>query len=244
LGPALAPKVLLDFISKEGNILLALSGETSTPVAISSLLLELDIALPTDKGTVTVDHFNYDTLSATEKHDVLLLSQPSPRRSDVKSFFGGSGLVAFPRAVSQVLANSTPLLNSILKAKSTTYTYNTKDDAETVEDPFAVGEQISLVTAMQARNSARFTVFGSAEALQNSWFDASVKGVKGGESKTANRQFAKQVTQWAFKETGVLKVGQVQHYLTEVSPEAGNNSVSKVGNLNPTIYRIKNDVVS
>lgn len=193
---------------------------------------------------MTVDHFNYDTLSASNKHDVLILPQPSSSRADVKNFFSGTGQIAFPRAVGQTLEDGSPLLNSILKAKSTAYTYNPKEDSETVEDPFATGNQISLVSAMQARNSARFTVFGSAEALQNTWFDAKIKGLTGEKIRTANREFAKQVTEWTFKETGVLKVGKIEHHLSEVSKDAGNGNVKKVGNLNPAIYRVKNDIVS
>lgn len=192
-----------------------------------------------------VDHFNYDAASASEKHDVLLLPQGSRIRSDVKNYFGGDGTIAFPRAVAQELGNSSPLLAPILRAKSTAYSYNPKDEAEVVEDPFAVGEQISLVSSMQARNSARFTVFGSAEALENKWFDSKVKSVDGKDSKTANREFAKQITAWTFMELGVLKVGRVEHHLSTITGDAaGNDSVAQLGYLNPTIYRVKNDVVS
>ena len=192
-----------------------------------------------------VDHFNYDTASAPEKHDVLLLPRGSRIRSDVKNYFGGDGTIAFPRAVAQELGNSSPLLAPILRAKSTAYSYNPKDETEVVEDPFAVGEQISLVSSMQARNSARFTVFGSAEALENKWFDGKVKGVDAKDSKTANREFAKQISAWTFKEIGVLEVGRVEHHLTSITGDAaGNESVAQLGYLNPTIYRVKNDVVS
>ena len=192
-----------------------------------------------------IDHLNYDTVSATEKHDVLLLPQPSAVRSDVKSFFGGDGIIAFPRAVAQELGNSSPHLAPIIRAKGTAYSYNPKDDAEAVEDPFAVGEQISLVSSMQARNSARFTVLGSVEALEDTWFDAKVKELEGKQRATANRQFAKQMTAWTFMETGVLKVGRVEHHLSSIDhTTAGNDSVNQLGYLNPKIYRVKNDVVS
>jgi len=245
LGPALTPKLLLQFINQNGNILLTLSASSPTPTAISSLLLELDIHLPPDRDSLVVDHFNYDTSSSSEKHDVLLLPRSSSRRSDVRDFFSGDGLVAFPRAVAQELGNSSPLLALILRAKSSAYSYNPKDEVETVEDPSAVGEQISLVSSMQARNSARFTIFGSAEALENKWFDAKVKAVGAKDSNTVNQEFAKQITAWTFNELGVLKVGRVDHHLSSISKvSAGNDSIAQLGYLNPTIYRIKNDVVS
>ncbi len=237
--------MLLQFINKNGNILLTLSADAPTPASISSLLLELDIHLPPDRNSLVIDHFNHDTISASEQHDVLLLPRPSPLRPGVRTFFGGDGLVAFPRAVAQELGNNSPLLAPILRAKSSAYSYNPKDEAETVDDPFAVGEQISLVSSTQARNSARFTVFGSAEALEDKWFDVRIKPVGGKDSMSVNQEFAKQVTAWTFKELGVLKVGRVDHYLSSISEgSAGNNNVTQLGYFNPSIYRVKNDVVS
>jgi oligosaccharyltransferase complex subunit beta len=240
-GPSLTPKLLLDFANAGGNILLTLSSDAVIPSAIHSLLLELDIHLSPDRTSVVVDHFNYDASSSPEKHDVLLLPRPGPLRPDVKSFFGGEGLVAVPKAVGQALGNTSPLLAPILSASSTAYSYNPKEEAESIEDPLATGRQISLVSAMQARNSARFTVVGSLDMLADKWFDASVKSVGGKSSKTANRDFAKQVTEWTFKEVGVLKVNSMSHHEV-TSSETGVES-TQVGFLNPTIYRIKNDVV-
>jgi len=161
-------------------------------------------------------------------------------RPDVRNFFSGDGdgeVIAFPRGVGQAIGNTSPLLTPILRAPRTAYCYNPKEEAEGVEDPFGVGEQLALVTAMQARNSARFTVLGSAEMLENTWFDAKVKGgVASKDSKTSNRAFAKEVTGWTFNEIGLLKVNSITHYLYE------NGMKSNI--TNPQIYRIKNDVVS
>ncbi|KAK2756570.1 oligosaccharyl transferase glycoprotein complex, beta subunit [Arachnomyces sp. PD_36] len=233
LGPALSPKNLLDFVQEDGNILVALSGSTPISTTASSLLSELDIATSPDRSAIVVDHFNYDTLSAPDKHDVLLLPRPSPLRSDVKSYFSGEGVLALPRTVGQALGSNNPLLAPVLRASETAYSYDPRDDAKTVEDPFATGSQLSLVSVAQARNSARVTVLGSAESLEDKWFSADVKGVDGKKAKTANREFAQQLTAWAFKEAGVLKVGSVEHRLNEGGVEE---------EVNPTIYRIKNDV--
>ncbi|KAI0837980.1 Dolichyl-diphosphooligosaccharide-protein glycosyltransferase 48kDa subunit [Hypoxylon sp. FL0890] len=237
LGPNLTPKILLDFINAEGNILLALSASQPAPTSIVSLLLELDIHLPPDRQGLVVDHFNYDVLSAPEKHDVLLLPPPGSLRRDVRDFFSpvaeGGELIAFPNGMGQTLGSGA-LLTPILRAPSTAYSYNPKEQAETVDDLFASGAQLSLVSTMQARNSARFTVVGSAELLSDKWFDAKVK--KAGEKKevsTLNREFAKRVSGWTFKETGVLRVNWIEHRLNEV----GVTNVT-----NPKIYRIKNDV--
>lgn len=241
-GPALTPNTLLDFLKAEGNILLGLSSNSPVPSGIVSLLLELDIHLPTDKGSSVIDHFNYHD-SAPETHDVLLVQAPKPLRPDVKNFFGteaGTGAkgdaknraIAVPHAVGQVLGAASPLLLPILKAPATSYVGNVKEDS--VEELFAAGPQVSLVSAHQARNSARITVLGSVEMLQDAWFDA---------SKFGNQEFAKQVSAWTFKELGVIRVDRFQHWLNE-GPKGGvNSSDVSVLDLNPTIYRIKNDVV-
>jgi oligosaccharyltransferase complex subunit beta len=133
----------------------------------------------------------------------------------------------------------------VLKAPNTAYIYNPKDEGEAMEELFAVGSQINLVSAFQARNSARFTVLGSAEALEDKWFDASVQMPGSGQkaTKTSNREFARKLSAWTFKELGVLRVGQINHYLNEGSQKAASQSTDLAGlNLNPSIYRIKNDV--
>jgi oligosaccharyltransferase complex subunit beta len=226
-------------------MLLTLSSAHPTPSTLVSLLLELDIHLPADRNALVVDHFNYDTLSSPEQHDVVLVPRPDTIRPDVKNFFRGDGkggeVIAFPRGVGQTLGNASPLLTPILRAPRSAYSYNPKDDVEGAEDTFAVGQQLSLITAMQARNSARFTVIGSAEMLENTWFDSKVKrsaGLSGkGEkdAKTSNQAFVNEVTGWTFKEIGVLKVGKIEHRLNEGGVQSNIT--------NPKIYRVKNDVV-
>ena len=243
----MTPALLLDFLKADGNILLGLSSESATPNAIVSLLLELDIHLPTDRNSLVVDHFHHDTLTGGETHDVLLVPAPKPIRNDVNNFFGSdTGVLAVPRAVGQALGAASALLAPILSAPATAYTYNPKEDAsEGIEDVFGVGAQLALVSAMQARNSARFTVLGSAEMLEDRWFEATVRGLTGGEVVTGNKQFAASLSGWAFKELGVLKVGSVRHYLNEPQGTSSAPNATFLGQsaLSPKIYRIKNDVV-
>lgn len=225
------------------------------PTSLQSLLLELDIHLPPDRNSHVVDHFNHDTVSSGEKHDVLLMQPPTMKRKDVKNYFGAEAgvkdILALPRAVGQSLGNGSPLLSSILAAPNTAYSYNPKessDDGDETTD-FATGSQISLVSAMQARNSARITVLGSSEMLEDTWFDAKVQAPDSkAKGKTGNRAFAEKVTGWTFKEVGVLRVDKLQHYLSggEQAPQGyGKNETALSGlEVNPKMYRIKNEAVS
>ena len=243
LGPALTPNLLVDFVNQGSNVLLALSSEQAIPSAISSLLLELDITLPPDRNSIVVDHFNYDTKSASEKHEVLILQSPEFSKKETKNFFSVGSVLAFPHAVGQVLGNASPLLQSVLKAPKTAYIYNHKEaDSEALEEIFATGEQISLVTTFQARNSARFSVLGSAEALEDKYFTASVQlpGSSQKSTKTGNRDFARQLSAWTFMELGVLKVNNIEHHLNEAS-QSSSKDVTAL-DPNPSIYRIKNNV--
>lgn len=220
----------------DGNILLALSGKSTTSSSISSLLLEAGIHLTNDRSAIVVDHFNYDTVSAAEKHDVLLLERPGPLRPDVKAFFDGEGVLAIPRPAPQTLDSGSQLLAPVLRAPATAYAYNPKEEMPAPEDIEATGSQLNIASVMQARNSARFTVLGSVEALEDQWFSASVKAPGGKKTSTANREFAKQLTAWTFKEVGVLKVGKIEHHLATDGEVAAED-------LNPKIYRIKNETV-
>ncbi|CAI4211082.1 unnamed protein product [Parascedosporium putredinis] len=215
LGPNLTPNILVDFMNADGNILVALSSSTTTSSSVTALLAELDISLPAERSGLVVDHFDYDTSSAADKHDVLLLSPPKTTRPGQQQYFTPettvSELIAFPAV------------------------YNPKEETDAVDpqELFAVGEQLGLVSAFQGRNSARFTLVGAAEMLSDTWFDAKVKKTGGKAVGTWNREFAKRVSAWTFKEIGVLRVNSIEHRLNEPGVDAEPN---------PSIYRIKNDV--
>lgn len=238
LGPNLAPNNLIKFVNADGNILLTTSSSNTVPSSLSGLLAELDITLPLERTGLVVDHFNYDAVSAADKHDVLALAPQS--RPGVKSYFAPetktSELLAVPSAVGHVLG-ANPLVNPILRAPSTAYSYNPKEQGDVLDadDLFAAGEQISIVSGFQARNSARFTVVGAAEMLSNTWFDATVKKAGGEKVKTWNREFAKRVSGWAFQEIGVLRVNSVDHRRDE--PGVSEDP-------NPELYMLTNNVVS
>lgn len=184
-----------------------------------------------------MDHFNYDVVSAADHHNVLLLPAPAQYKPGTKNYFAGgkSDVLAVPHALGHTLGNG-PQLVPIIKAPRTAYIYNPKDQSEVVDEVFAAGAQLGLVSAFQARNSARFTVVGSAELFQDKWFDAKVKRPGDKEAvKTWNENFARRISGWTFHEIGHLRVNSVEHHLAEEGPQA---NVS-----NPGIYRVEQNTV-
>ncbi|KAG6007380.1 hypothetical protein E4U21_006084 [Claviceps maximensis] len=231
LGPNLTPNLLVDFINAEGNVLVALSSSVPASSSLTSFLSEIDIALPAERTGLVVDHFNYDTISAAETHDVLVLDAPTNVRPGLKNYFEVPGVLSFPHGAGHTLGSGA-LLTPVVRAPSTAYSYNPKEQTEVVDpdDLFAAGKQLALVSVFQARNSARLAVVGSAEMLQDKWLDASVSRPGGKKTKTENREFAKRISGWTFQEIGVLKINKIEHQIK------GDNHT------NPEIYRIKNEV--
>ncbi|KKA27584.1 hypothetical protein TD95_001435 [Thielaviopsis punctulata] len=235
LGSNLTPATLLNFVNADGNILIALSATHPVPGSLALLLAELDISLPADRQTTVVDHFSYDAATAATAHDVLVLPAPQPLRPDVQPYFSPAAdqqhqdhVLVFPHGTAHVLGQS-PLLAPILRAPDSAYLYAPKTQAAGVapDDIFATGRQLALVSALQARNSARVTIVGASEMLADKWIESEAAG-----KKVWNREFAKRVAGWTFKEIGVLRVNEVEHHLNE-----GVGNVS-----NPGIYRVKNEV--
>ncbi|KAL2886065.1 Dolichyl-diphosphooligosaccharide--protein glycosyltransferase subunit wbp1 [Ceratocystis lukuohia] len=233
LGSVFTPSALLKFLNTDGNILFALSSTHPVASSVSSLFSELDITLPDERLTTVVDHFSYDATASPETHDVLVLPAPNPIRPDVQPYFspvdGTDEVLFFPHGTGHILGQS-PLLTPILRAPETAYLYAPKTQESGIEpdDIFATGRQLALVSALQARNSARLTVVGSGEMLSDKWIEAKTSG-----KKVWNREFAKRVSGWTFQETGVLRVNNIEHHLNEA--DQANPS-------NPGIYRVKNDV--
>lgn len=223
-------------MSSGGNVLVALSSTQAIPTALNSALLELDIHFPAERTGLVVDHFSYDVSSAADKHDVLLLQTPAQYKPGTKNYFGSddkNDVIAFPRGVGHVLGDGAQL-TPVLKAPRTAYLYNEKEQSEIVDEVFAAGEQLALVSVFQARNSARFAVVGSAELLQDKWIDAKVKRPGDKEAvKTWNGEFAKRISGWTFHEIGHLRVNSVEHQSALLA------NVS-----NPGIYRVSSDAVS
>lgn len=209
-----------------------LTSPSSTPDSVRDLAAELNIDLP-PRDHVAVDHFNHDTLSENPNHNLILVPRPT-QSSKTQNYFGSSSNPIAFRGAGHSIGNR-PLLFPVLSGSRTAYTYDTKKEKEFLDDAWAAGTQMQYITAFQARNNARIAISGSVEMFSDEFYTMTVKGVNGEETQTGNKDFAKDLTKWTFKETGVVKTVAIRHHL------AGNASEVEI---NPMVYRIKNDVVS
>ena len=244
LGLHLTVQSFIDFLDSEGNIIVVLSPEYELPSALHLLLSELGIYLPADRESTVVDHFNYDLQSSPENHDTLLVSIANTTNAGFLGNMTGDQTIAVPKAVGQILDSSSPLILPVLQAPTTAYSYDKHEEIDIVEEPFGTGRQLSLVSAMQARNSARVVVVGSAYMIEDSWFDAKVEALGGSAKKNGNFEFIRRLFGWAYKEFGVLKSGGIEHHLEqEAEIQSSMNSARGAQKAELNVYRIKNRMV-
>ncbi|ORY84936.1 dolichyl-di-phosphooligosaccharide-protein glycotransferase subunit [Protomyces lactucae-debilis] len=221
LGPELTPQALSRFVEAGGNLLIGASS-TMSP-AIRDFARELGIELA-DRDSLMVDHFKADKEAKDDKHTTLLLD--GFVKSPILSSEVVKGAPVIFKGVGHALGNS-PLLQPILQADSTAYSYDTKEEFEAAEAPWVAGKQAYLVSALQARNNARVVVAGSVDLFS----DAAMTRIIGGK-QAGNALFARDVTQWVFQEKAVIRAFGLRHALANTTFEETL----------PSMYRVKNEV--
>lgn len=212
-GGNIEVSTITDFIDGGGNVLVAASSNIGEP--IKELASECGVEFD-EENTAVIDHLHYDvkdegkhTLIVAESTNLIkapmIVGQPGDAD---KYLFRGVGMTADPE---------NPLVLAVLSASSTAYSFNPDEKIE--EFPHAVGKNTLLISALQARNNARVAFVGSLDFFSDEFFSASVQGVGADGVDSSNEVLATALSQWVFKEKGVLRVGAVAHHLDgEVDP--------------------------
>ncbi|XP_013414803.1 dolichyl-diphosphooligosaccharide--protein glycosyltransferase 48 kDa subunit-like [Lingula anatina] len=205
-GGSLDVTAITNFIDGGGNVLVAASSAITDP--IRELGSECGVEFDEEK-TAVIDHLNYDvkdegkhTLIVTDPNNLLESELLVGKKTSVPMLYRGVGMVADV---------DNPLVLNVLHGSSTAYSFNPDDKVS--EYPHAVGKNTLLIAALQARNNARVVFVGSLDFFSDEFFTASVQHAVTGQShaQSANQQVATSLSQWVFKEKGVLKVGKVFH---------------------------------
>lgn len=155
------------------------------------------------KGHLVMDHVNPITDAADIYNSVVAATDfvASDRvvGSELSKNAAGAKPVAF-QGIGLSLDSSNILGFHALVAPATAYSANPVKDVAPADLVF--GNQIGLVTAIQARNNARLVFSGSLELFSDKYFTDSF----------SNKQFADAVTKWGFQENGVLRMTNIAHH--------------------------------
>lgn len=216
-GGNLNVQAITDFIDAGGNVLVGTSSNVGD--LIRELANECGFEID-EEGSAVIDHLNYD-IEDDGKHTLIvadpknLIDAPTVIGSKTVSpiLFKGVGIIS---------DQENPLILEVLSASSSAYCYN--PDNKITEYPHAVGKNTLLISALQARNNARVLFSGSLDFFSDHFFQSGVQEVHGTKKyeKSGNEALSKALTQWVFKETGVLRAGNITHHKKgeSAAPEA------------------------
>merc|ERR1712020_430724 len=214
-GGALNVEGITEFVDAGGNVLVA--GSSLTGDVLREIASECGFEADEENNSV-IDHHNFDTNLDGGKHTLIV--------ADPADLINSAPIVGDKKAISPILYEGTglivdqenPLVLEILTASSTAYSHN--PDLPITEYPHAVGKQTVLVAGLQARNNARVIFSGSLDFFSDEFFTAQVE-TGGKKVASGNAALAKALTDWCFKQSGVLKVESITHHKEgETSPPA------------------------
>lgn len=226
-GGNITTKSVVDFIDAGGNVLVAANSQLAEP--IREIAGECGIEF-SDEGTSVIDRFNSDVND--DGQNTLIVSDPQNLINN-KLIVGNSksGAPLLYRGIAMTADPENPLLLDVLTGSSYSYTYKPED--KITEYPHSVGKSTLLVSALQARNNARVVFVGSLDFFSNDFFEAPVQRAGANSKrfdKSGNEELSVALSQWVFKERGVIRVTGIAHHL--------------VGESKPPIaYTIKQDIV-
>ncbi|KAM7311350.1 dolichyl-diphosphooligosaccharide--protein glycosyltransferase 48 kDa subunit [Ixodes scapularis] len=206
-GGSINVQALTEFVDDGGNILAAAS--SSVGDVMRELANEVGFEID-EEGSYVIDHLNYD-VSDEGKHTTIVAE--SENLINAPTVVGSKNIppVLF-RGVGIISDQDNPLVLEVLTASSTAYSYN--PDNKITEYPHAVGKNTLLVSALQARNNARVVFCGSLEFFSDKFFTSPVQNAHGGKryESSGNQALATALSQWVFKEKGVLRAQNVRHH--------------------------------
>lgn len=209
-GGKINKKTILDFVDEGGNLLIAIDNRPG--IILREIAVECGVEIDTP-GNLVIDHFFYDKSDPTHT----LIAVDSEHLIDAEVIVGPTmnGTRPIPpllyKGIGLLVNSSNPLVLKVLSAFSTSYSYAPFEDVDKI--PNLLGKDVALIAAIQTRNNARVVFSGSIDFFSN---DAFVARVERGDGrlivKTSNAAVSDHLSQWVFKEIGVIRVKAVTHY--------------------------------
>lgn len=205
LPPALDLANLLEFVDSGRNILLAADVDTSD--LIRDLATECGVDLDERKHNVVIDHQNYAGTHINVDNAVIVATKIVNATTIVGSHPYTNPIIY--RGLGLTISPASSLVMPILSASKAAYVGN--PEKSVTEPPPPHASSVALVAALQARNNARVLVSGSIQMFSDLYFNMKIE-FKGERVKTANLQFAEEISKWTFHEKGHLKAGELKHH--------------------------------
>lgn len=206
-GGSINVQALTEFVDDGGNILAAAS--SSVGDVMRELANECGFEID-EEGNYVIDHLNFD-VSDDGKHTTIVAD--TENLLEAPTVVGSKNIppVLF-KGVGIISDQDNPLVLEVLSASSTAYSYS--PDAKITDYPHAVGKNTLLVSALQARNNARVMFSGSLDFFSDKFFTSGVQKAFGGKryESSGNQALATALSQWVFKEKGVLRAQNVRHH--------------------------------
>ena len=203
-GGLVSPEAIAEFVDQGGNVLVA--GNSQLGEALREVASEVGFEAD-EEGTAVIDHLSHD---AKDEGKHTLVVAPAANLIASSKMTGGVTAPLLYRGVGLLVDPANPLVLEVLTGSSTSYSHN--PDTPVTEYPHAVGKQVVLVAALQARNNARVVFSGSLDFFSDEFFTAMVE--QGGKAAVAsgNQALARALSDWCFKQAGVLRVDSISHH--------------------------------
>jgi len=221
-GGTLSVEGITEFVDNGGNVLVA--GSSMTGDVLREIASECGFEAD-EEGNSVIDHLNFDAVKDEGKHTLIVADAANLIKSP--AIVGTTKAPLLYRGTGLIADRENPLVLEILSASSSAYSHN--PDESVSEYPHATGKNTLLIAGLQARNNARIVFSGSLDFFSDEFLTASVERVGAGKAvQSGNRDLATALSQWCFKQSGVLRVTNVNHHLAgEKSPPRINSYTIK-----------------
>jgi len=165
-----------------------------------------------EERTSVVDHMNYDLKD--EGYHTLIVVNPKTNLIDAPVIVGDHSKLnpLLYKGLGMTIDSESPLLHKILHADATAYSFQ-PDKGVSGDLVGAAGRNTVLLAGLQARNNARVVFSGSLDFFSDAFFTSKVERSGGNAQPSGNQELSESIVRWVFKESGVLRVGEVKHNL-------------------------------
>lgn len=199
-GGDLSPSKISDYVDNGGNLLIIVDSRITDTMRLT--ISEFGMETDTEE-TFVIDHFNYASEYDQGDHTTLELPVDQFYHESIpfnpKSIDRKKATLLY-QGIGMTLSKTNSLISSILSGPSTCYSWTPSSPVTSM--PMMVGSEVSLISAMEAKNNARVLVVGSMKFF-------------GDEFSEVNGDYSLQLALWTFQRAGVLKIENMRHYLSE-----------------------------